>query len=105
MPAVRSRCDHLFRKSRDQRGFQKIYSREMVGNFASMKSGKVALSMEKFRTVGRPLVRDDGHGKVTGAAQYTADVPRIDALWGKFLHSPLAHARIVNIDASRAKRV
>src|SRR3954471_21063891 len=61
--------------------------------------------MEKFRTIGRPLVREDGQGKVTGMAQYTADVPRIDALWGKFLHSPLAHARIVNIDASRAKRV
>ena len=32
-----------------------------------------------FRTVGRPLVREDGLGKVTGSAHYTADVARADA--------------------------
>jgi CO/xanthine dehydrogenase Mo-binding subunit len=61
--------------------------------------------MANFRTVGRPLVREDGHGKVTGAAQYTADVRRADTLWGKILRSPLPHARIVNVDASKAKKV
>jgi CO/xanthine dehydrogenase Mo-binding subunit len=61
--------------------------------------------MANFRTVGRPLVREDGHGKVTGAAQYTADVRRTDTLWGKILRSPLPHARIVNVDASKAKKV
>jgi CO/xanthine dehydrogenase Mo-binding subunit len=61
--------------------------------------------MANFRTVGRPLVREDGHGKVTGAAQYTADVRRTDTLWGKILRSPLPHARIVNVDVSKAKKV
>ena len=58
-----------------------------------------------FRTVGRPLVREDGLGKVTGSAHYTADVARADALWGKILRSPLPHARIVNIDVSAAKKI
>ena len=61
--------------------------------------------MANFRTVGRTLQREDGQGKVTGSAYYTADVRRADTLWGKSLHSPLAHARIVHIDASRAKKV
>jgi CO/xanthine dehydrogenase Mo-binding subunit len=61
--------------------------------------------MANFRTVGRPLQREDGKGKVTGSAYYTADVRRAGTLWGKVLHSPLPHARIVHIDASRAKKV
>ncbi|MBM4297297.1 MAG: hypothetical protein FJ143_06100, partial [Deltaproteobacteria bacterium] len=61
--------------------------------------------MANFRTIGRPLVREDGPGKVTGAAQYTADVLRAGALWGKILRSPLPHARIVNVDTTRAKKV
>jgi CO/xanthine dehydrogenase Mo-binding subunit len=55
--------------------------------------------------VGRPIVRDEGPAKVTGAARYTADVPLTGVLWGKCLRSPLPHARIVRIDTSRAARV
>src|SRR5947208_6993226 len=59
--------------------------------------------MAKFRVLGRALQREDGRGKVTGEAHFTADVIRPDMLWGKILRSPLAHARIVKIDASRAR--
>jgi CO/xanthine dehydrogenase Mo-binding subunit len=59
--------------------------------------------MAKFRVLGRALKRDDGRGKVTGQAHFTADVIRPDMLWGKILRSPLPHARIVNIDTSRAQ--
>jgi CO/xanthine dehydrogenase Mo-binding subunit len=59
--------------------------------------------MAKFRVLGRPLPREDGQGKVTGQTRFTADVIRPDMLWGKILRSPLPHARIVNIDTSRAK--
>ncbi len=61
--------------------------------------------MKKFKVIGRPLVREDGLGKVTGGALYTADVNRRATLWGKVLRSPLAHARILNIDTSRAERL
>jgi carbon-monoxide dehydrogenase large subunit len=61
--------------------------------------------MANFRTIGRPLPREDGLGKVTGEASYTADVGRPDALWVKILRSPLPHAKIVGVDTSRAKRV
>ena len=46
--------------------------------------------------------RLDGPDKVTGRARYAADVARPRLLWGKVLRSPLAHARIVSIDTSRA---
>jgi CO/xanthine dehydrogenase Mo-binding subunit len=53
--------------------------------------------MTKFRVLGRALQREDGRGKVTGEAHFTADVIRPDMPWGKILRSPLAHARIVSI--------
>jgi len=59
--------------------------------------------MAKFRVLGRALPREDGWGKVTGEAHFTADVIRPDMLWGKILRSPLAHDRIVKIYASRAR--
>jgi CO/xanthine dehydrogenase Mo-binding subunit len=59
--------------------------------------------MAKFRVLGRALQREDGRGKVTGEAHFTADVIRPGMLWGKILRSPFAHARIVNIDTSRAR--
>jgi carbon-monoxide dehydrogenase large subunit len=43
--------------------------------------------------------------KVTGACLYTADVLRPGTLWGKFHRSPFPHARIVNIDVTRAKKL
>ncbi len=51
--------------------------------------------------VRQPLV--DGVEKVTGAARFTADLAPPDALVGAILRSPVAHARIRGIDASRAR--
>jgi len=61
--------------------------------------------MQNFRVVGRPLPREDGPAKVTGQARFTADVTRPGMLWGKIVRSPLPHARIVNTDTSRARRL
>jgi CO/xanthine dehydrogenase Mo-binding subunit len=58
-----------------------------------------------YRVIGQPLARTDGPEKVTGEAIYSADVQLPGTLWGKALRSPFAHARIVRIDASRAKQV
>lgn len=51
----------------------------------------------------QPLI--DGVEKVTGRAQYTADLPAADALVGAILRSPVAHARIRSIDLSRARAI
>lgn len=55
--------------------------------------------------VGRRLPRIEGPAKVTGAEKYAADVILPGMLWGKTLRSPHPHARIVSIDASRARRL
>jgi 4-hydroxybenzoyl-CoA reductase alpha subunit len=43
--------------------------------------------------------------KATGQAKYTADLSLPNMLIGALLQSPYAHARIVNIDASRARKL
>lgn len=55
--------------------------------------------------VGQPIPRVEGPAKVEGLSKYAADVSRPGILWGKTLRSPLPHARILNIDTSRARRV
>src|SRR4051812_42338671 len=55
--------------------------------------------------IGQPLPRVEGAEKVNGALRYAADMLRPGTLWGKVLRSPYPHARILNIDASRARKV
>src|SRR5262249_17092938 len=55
------------------------------------------------RIVGQPIGRLDGVEKVSGAARYSGDVTLPGLIWGKVLRSPLPHARIVNIDTSKAR--
>jgi carbon-monoxide dehydrogenase large subunit len=57
------------------------------------------------RVVGQPIARIDGIDKVNGAARYSGDVTLPGLCWGKALRSPLASARIVRIDTSRARAV
>jgi CO/xanthine dehydrogenase Mo-binding subunit len=57
-----------------------------------------------FKVVGQRTVRPDGVDKVTGRAQYGADVKLQGLLYGKVLRSPHAHARIVSIDTSAAEK-
>jgi CO/xanthine dehydrogenase Mo-binding subunit len=46
--------------------------------------------------------RTDGPAKVTGSARFTGDLPIPNLTCAKVLRSPVAHARIVSIDASAA---
>ena len=55
--------------------------------------------------IGASIPRIEGAEKVTGRAQYAADVTLPGMLWGKILRSPFPHARIRRIDASGAWRV
>ena len=63
----------------------------------------VVLSQVEYNVVGKRPVRPDGVDKVTGRAQYGADVQMMGLLHGKVLRSPHAHARIKSIDTSRAE--
>ena len=55
--------------------------------------------------IGAAVGRVEGADKVSGTAIYGADVHFADALWGKILRSPYPHARIKNIDTSKAWKV
>ncbi len=55
-----------------------------------------------MRVVGRSIPRLDGIEKITGRARYTADLTVPGMLYGAVLRSPVPHARIQRIDATRA---
>ena len=59
--------------------------------------------MTTYAVVGRPVTRQEGPDKVSGTFLYSADVALPGMIWGKVLRSPFPHARIVNIDATRAR--
>ncbi len=52
-----------------------------------------------------PFVRPDGKEKVTGSGRYTADLSLTGQLHAKFRYADHTHARIVSIDASRARAI
>jgi len=56
-----------------------------------------------YVNIGKRLPRVDGIVKVTGEAKYAGDLSLPGMLHGKILRSPHPHARIINIDTSRAK--
>ena len=58
-----------------------------------------------MQVVGKPTPRVEGEIKVTGKAQYSADLNLPGTLWGKCLRSPIAYGRIKNIDTSKAWQV
>jgi len=61
--------------------------------------------MSELEYVGRRVPRKDGPEKVTGGAIFSVDVRLQGMLVGKILRSPHPHARILNIDTSRALQV
>ena len=65
-------------------------------------TSNIVLSNQEFSVVGSRPIRHDGTDKVTGRAQYGADINLPGLLYAKVLRSPHPHARIKSIDASRA---
>ena len=55
-----------------------------------------------FKAIGTRPVRPDGVDKVTGRANFGADLNLPGMLHGKILRSPYAHARIKSVDVSKA---
>ncbi len=58
---------------------------------------------EQYNVIGTRPIRPDGVDKVTGAAQYGADLQLPGMLAGRVLRSPHAHANIKSIDTSKAE--
>ena len=66
-------------------------------------TSNIVLSNTEYKTVGKRPIRHDGYDKVTGKAQYSADIILPGLLHGAVLRSPHAHAVIKSIDTSRAE--
>lgn len=60
---------------------------------------------KEFNVVGARLPMMDAAQKVKGAALFTDDLVLPGMLYGKILRSPLAHAKIVRIDTSKAEKL
>ena len=53
--------------------------------------------------IGHTQIRKGGIAKVTGTAQFGADVDQPGQLYGAVLHSPYAHARILHVHTEKAQ--
>ncbi|MEO8357478.1 MAG: molybdopterin cofactor-binding domain-containing protein [Chloroflexota bacterium] len=60
---------------------------------------------ETYKTVGKPEKKVDAIKLVQGKPAFTADLDMRGMLYARVLRSPHAHARIRNIDASRAREL
>jgi len=61
--------------------------------------------MSDFAVIGERFPRVDAREKVTGEAKYAGDYSMPGMLWCKLLRSPYPHARILDIDASKALKL
>ncbi|MCX6018232.1 MAG: xanthine dehydrogenase family protein molybdopterin-binding subunit [Chloroflexi bacterium] len=63
------------------------------------------IETQEFKVIGTRPIRPDGIDKVTGRAQYGADIKLQGLLYGRVLRSPHAHARIRSVDVSAAEKL
>ena len=63
------------------------------------------IAVKDLTIINTSQVRKGVPEKATGQAKYTGDLSLPNTLSGAILHSPHAHARILSIDVSRAKRL
>ena len=73
-----------------------------VSSKAPLSRSNIVLSTQDYKVVGTRPIRHDGTDKVTGRAQYGADIQLPGLIHAKILRSPHAHAHIKSIDTSRA---
>ncbi|HEV8379262.1 MAG TPA: xanthine dehydrogenase family protein molybdopterin-binding subunit [Tepidisphaeraceae bacterium] len=60
---------------------------------------------DQHRLINKPMVRVDGAAKACGTAVYTQDVRPPGMLFGKFLTSSRAHAKISKLDLAPAQKI
>lgn len=61
--------------------------------------------MSDLHIVGKSYPQIDAPQKVTGATEFVSDIVLPNMLYGRILRSPVAHAKIVHLDTSRAKKL
>src|SRR6476646_3549483 len=60
---------------------------------------------QSYTVVGTNAHRVDGVEKVTGKAVYTGDIQLQGMAYAKILRSPVPHARLIKVDASKAQEL
>src|ERR1041385_6173527 len=60
--------------------------------------------MEKRKVIGTSPKRLDGLQKSAGRAKYSSDKKIKDMLYGAYVHSPYAHARVKSVDVRGAEK-
>jgi 4-hydroxybenzoyl-CoA reductase subunit alpha len=58
--------------------------------------------MPEYAVIGKPVPKVDAADKALGRSQYIADMSFPNMLYGKILRSPYPHARVLNVDLSKA---
>ena len=61
--------------------------------------------MKQDTLIGKRLPRDGSVEKALGRARFTGDMVLPNMLYGKVLRSPYPHAKILNIDTSKAEKL
>lgn len=72
---------------------------------SAVKREEQVVQDKEFNVIGKSVRRRDALAKVSGEATFTTDVKLPGMLYAKVLRSPYPHARIKNIDVSRAERL
>ena len=57
----------------------------------------------EFVVLGKNVIREEGYGKVTGLGKYAIDLEMPRMLWAKIKRSTRPHAKVINVDISRAR--
>ena len=61
--------------------------------------------MKEYSVIGKPFPQVGSVPKATGSAKYIDDITLPGMLYGKILRSPYAHAKLINIDTSKAEKL
>ncbi|MGZ3614247.1 MAG: molybdopterin-dependent oxidoreductase, partial [Thermodesulfobacteriota bacterium] len=85
-------------------GYTKIVESVMAASGRARPLEK-EVAVSDYSVVGKRVSRTDSVPKVTGETKYSADLYLPGMLYAKVLRSPYAHARILNIDISRAEKL
>ncbi|MEM3550911.1 MAG: xanthine dehydrogenase family protein molybdopterin-binding subunit [Candidatus Bathyarchaeia archaeon] len=72
-------------------------------SFKIIKSDEAEQKYKEWKVLGKPTPCVNSYMKVTGTATFTDDILRPKMLYGKILRSPFAHAKIIEIDTSKAE--
>ncbi len=86
-------------------GYTKIVESVKMVASQHTPSPEKDLPISDYSVVGKRVPRIDSVPKVKGDMKYSADLYLPGMLYAKVLRSPYAHARILNIDTSRAERL